>query len=105
MKEQALLKEEMAYQYKLGNFEVRIILPFHETLIDHTLLFFQSLIVFSDVLIGCSCYSKTFGPRYSYVDEVLQNFVLGCLRLLVLLSILLSKYDCRFFSKSALLSY
>lgn len=26
MKEQAQLREEMAYQYKLGNFEVRIIL-------------------------------------------------------------------------------
>lgn len=26
MKDQALLKEEMAYQYKIGNFEVNIIL-------------------------------------------------------------------------------
>jgi len=32
MKEQAQLREEMAYQYKLGNFEVRMSLKFHDTL-------------------------------------------------------------------------
>ncbi|XP_028085325.1 DEAD-box ATP-dependent RNA helicase 42 isoform X1 [Camellia sinensis] len=49
MKEQAQLREEMAYQYKLGNFEVRM-------------LFCLNAIIFC-----CGCNSKKIGPRCCYV--------------------------------------
>jgi len=67
MKEQAQLREEMAYQYKLGNFEVMktILLCLCCSIIS----FFSSLSLISHItFIGRGCYSKKVGPRCCYVS-------------------------------------
>lgn len=65
MKEQARLKEEMAYMYKIGNFEVA---TNKSELISSVLLFpcaVSFLIVC--VTVGSSCYSEKVGPRRCHV--------------------------------------
>jgi hypothetical protein len=65
MKEQAQLREEMAYQYKIGNFEVSIVnmicsccvisnnFESSYSLIPHYIII---------IIIGRSCYSEKIGP-------------------------------------------
>lgn len=62
MKEQAQLREEMAYQYKLGNFEVRRPSKCRIWSIS-TLLLTRDLSDF----VGSSCYPEKVGSRCSYV--------------------------------------
>lgn len=66
MKEQAQLKEEMAYQYKIGNFEVKIFSYLSEQKLT---LFFPALVVNKYILLilGCGCYPEKVGPRCSHV--------------------------------------
>lgn len=78
MKEQARLREEMAYQYKLGNFEVginvnKVFLRFH--LDVHSQAVPKFLLHF---IIGCSCHSTKIGPRCGPVRE-LKEEALFCL--------------------------
>lgn len=61
MKEQAQLREEMAYQYKIGNFEVRITnLSCLGAMLNHVLDFI--CIIASLFVSGCRCYSEKVGP-------------------------------------------
>jgi hypothetical protein len=60
MKEQAQLREEMAYQYKLGNFEVRIR---NSNLFGPWLLAWASTkcaTIF--ITLGCCCNPEKVGP-------------------------------------------
>lgn len=81
MKEQAQLKEEMAYQYKIGNFEVR-----KSNFVSLLTVIFNRflatlLICYPFVSLGCSCYSKKVGPRCCHVRKVAGYIVGNCSRL------------------------
>lgn len=67
MKEQAQLREEMAYQYKIGNFEVRKLFPYDWIGIQDLLIFKQLNFVEFLSSGGC-CYTEKIGPRCCHVD-------------------------------------
>lgn len=69
MKEQARLKEEMAYMYKIGNFEVAT--DKSELMSSVLLLPFAVSSLTVCVTVGSSCYSEKVGPRCSHVKLVL----------------------------------
>lgn len=79
MKEQARLREEMAYQYKLGNFEVNICLRCEFQSFYYIIVYALGQLAF----IGRRCYSEKIGPRPCYVKLLAINWSLPAYHLII----------------------